>query len=231
MAIEIIKGNIFTTKCQTLVNTVNCVGVMGAGIALECRLRYPVMFDRYVALCDEKRLKPGLLWLYRKSTPWILNFPTKLHWKDDSKLEYLHSGLEKFVNTYRQQGIESIAFPLLGADRGGINPEVSERIMLDHLNSVSIPVEIYRYDPSAADDVFISFKEKIMSLGLDECVKKTGIRAQYVKLLMDAVQRPDICQVNQLLKIKGVGVSTVEKVFRTIDDQINSTSNNLSLFD
>ena len=75
--IDIIEGNIFTTKCQVIVNTVNCVGVMGAGLALECRLRYPDMYSLYVDLCNVNKIDIGMLWLYSSTEPWILNFPTK----------------------------------------------------------------------------------------------------------------------------------------------------------
>ena len=60
--LEIIKGNVFTTECKVIVNTVNCVGVMGAGIALECRLRYPNMYTRYTELCKEGKIQTGQLW-------------------------------------------------------------------------------------------------------------------------------------------------------------------------
>ena len=98
--IKKIKGNIFNTKCQTLVNTVNCVGVMGKGMALECKLRFPEMFVKYKDYCDKKLFKPGYLQLYKDSNPWILNFPTKLHWKDNSKIEFLEEGLKKFQDEY-----------------------------------------------------------------------------------------------------------------------------------
>lgn len=65
MSVQIVTGNIFTSECQTIVNTVNCVGVMGAGIALECRLRYPEMHDKYIALCTERKINIGLLWIYK----------------------------------------------------------------------------------------------------------------------------------------------------------------------
>jgi len=71
-----IRGNIFESSCQTIVNTVNCVGVMGKGIAFEYRHRFPEMFNSYAGLCERKLLSPGLIHLWTKSTPWILNFPT-----------------------------------------------------------------------------------------------------------------------------------------------------------
>ena len=134
MNINIIKGNIFTSQCKALVNTVNCVGVMGAGIAFEYRLRYPIMYEKYIQLCENKQISIGKLWLYKSEDKWVLNFPTKNHWKYPSKKKYLHSGLKKFVETYESKGIEAIAFPLLGADKGGIPQNESLEIMESYLN-------------------------------------------------------------------------------------------------
>ena len=69
--IKKIKGNIFNTSCQTLVNTVNCVGIMGKGIALECKLRFPDMFEKYKEFCEKKLIKPGSLQLWSNSKPWF----------------------------------------------------------------------------------------------------------------------------------------------------------------
>src|SRR5689334_10996064 len=98
-----IKGNIFTTTCQTIVNTVNCFGVMGAGLALECKYRYPDLYLRYKNLCDNKQFTIGQLYLYKTDGKWILNFPTKYHWKYETKPEYIERGLQKFVKTYSQK--------------------------------------------------------------------------------------------------------------------------------
>ena len=120
MPTKIITGNIFTTNCDVIVNTVNCVGVMGAGIALECRLRYPDMYVKYKSLCKRNLIEVGKLWLYKSDEKWILNFPTKRDWKFPSKAEFIHKGLQKFIEVYEQKDIQSIAFPMLGADKGGI---------------------------------------------------------------------------------------------------------------
>ena len=123
MAIKHIKGNIFSSKCQTLVNTVNCVGVMGKGIALVHKLRYPQMYLEYKEHCKNKLIRIGSLWLYSKqeNAPWILSFPTKFHWKYPSKIEWIEQGLQKFVDTYEKKEITSIAFPLLGTHNGGLD--------------------------------------------------------------------------------------------------------------
>lgn len=141
--ITVIRGDIFTTQKQTIVNAINCVGVMGAGIAREFKLRYPVMYEKYVELCRNRLIDIGVLWLYRDADKWILNFPTKYHWKYGSKIEYLEKGLQKFLDTYKEKGITSVAFPLLGAGCGGIDANLSLTIMKKYLGKCDIDVEIY----------------------------------------------------------------------------------------
>lgn len=141
--LTIIKGNVFESEAQTIVNTVNCLGVMGKGIALEYKKRYPEMFIKYKQLCDKKLFNIGQLWLYKTENKWILNFPTKLDWRNKTEIEYLELGLKKFVNEYKIKGITSIGFPLLGANNGGIDPKVSLNIMCKYLQECEIPVYIY----------------------------------------------------------------------------------------
>ena len=211
--ITTITGNIFTTRCQTLVNTVNCVGVMGAGIALECRLRYPQMFEQYVRLCEGGQLDVGKLWLYKSPDRWVLNFPTKKHWKWPSKEEYLRCGLEKFVQTYQSRGIESVAFPLLGAHNGGLTESQSMNVMLEFLQHCDIPVEIYRYDRLATDDLYSEFKSIVLSSSVEQFQSQTGLRRQYVDRIREAVLSRDICQLNQLASQPGIGDKTLEAAF------------------
>lgn len=213
MSVKIITGNIFTTNCQMLVNTVNCVGIMGAGIALECRLRYPEMHEKYINLCSEKKIDIGLLWIYKSPKKWILNFPTKKHWKYPSKKEYLHAGLKKFCDTYKERGIESIAFPLLGADKGGIPQEESLGIMRSYLDKIDLDIEIYRYDPRAKDDLYDKTRDWILSQEVIQISEATKLRKDYVVKVVDALKRPDIFQLNQLARVKGIGIKTLEKVF------------------
>lgn len=138
--------NLFDSEAQTLVNTVNCVGVMGKGIAKEFKSRDAEMFAAYKKICSEKLLQPGLLWLWRRNTPWVLNFPTKQHWKGPSKIEWIEMGLVKFVDTYEEKGISSISFPKLGCGNGGLNWNDVLPMMEHYLNQVSIPVYIHDFD-------------------------------------------------------------------------------------
>ena len=214
--IKEITGNIFTSKCQTIVNTINCVGAMGKGVAFEYRLRYPEMCEKYVELCREHMITIGKLWLYKAPDRWILNFPTKYHWKYPSKEEYLLKGLRKFVESYREKQIASIAFPMLGASNGGLSEEISMAIMKEYLSKCDdIDIEIYRYDPNVNDDLYLDFKKFWMSHSDDSLSKASGMRPQYVRLIRETIQRDDIHAMNQLLRTRGIGEDTLEKAFRT----------------
>ncbi|KUJ83437.1 Appr-1-p processing protein [Microbulbifer flavimaris] len=214
MAIKIIRGNIFNSRCAVLVNTVNCVGVMGAGIALECRLRYPQMFSRYEALCTAGQLQVGKLWLYRGPERWVLNFPTKQHWKQPSRLQYLRAGLDKFRDSWRERQIESIAFPLLGADRGGLSEQDSLAIMQEYLEPLPLPVEIYRYAADVPDDLYTETRDWLRRQEVATVARLSGLRPHYVERVLAAMESPHIVQLNQLAQVDGIGLKTLEAVFR-----------------
>ena len=141
---KILLGNIFDSKCSTLVNTVNCVGVMGKGIALDFKKKYPSMFDEYQKLCKDGRVKPGQPYLYRDLTGTsIINFPTKDNWRSPSKFSYITKGLEWFRQSYRELGITSIAFPPLGCGNGGLRWDDIGPEMYRALKDLPIEIEIY----------------------------------------------------------------------------------------
>lgn len=148
--ISYVTGNLFESPAQTLVNTVNTVGVMGKGIALTFKRIYPDMFREYQSLCDERKLTIGQLHLYRTSHKLILNFPTKEHWRRPSKLSYIEAGLHTFVRTYQDVGIQSIAFPPLGCGNGELDFEDVRRVMERFLEPLPIPVYIYPPQPRNA---------------------------------------------------------------------------------
>ena len=218
--LHIVKGNIFTSNCQTLVNTVNCVGVMGAGIALEFKLRYPEMFELYVEQCRSRKLDIGRLWLYKpkehERKPWVLNFPTKKDWKHPSRKAYLAQGLRKFVETYKLLGIESIAFPILGAQNGRIPESDSVGIMASYLYKCDIDIKIYRYDPDAEDDLYQQFKQQFESRTNEEVIFETGLHLDHIAVIRQALKRPDTRTIGQLASHRGIGGKTLEKVFKCL---------------
>lgn len=218
MAIELVRGNIFNTKAQVVVNTVNCVGVMGKGIALVYKLRYPKMFDLYKEHCKSKLIGIGKLWLYKgePDAPWVLNFPTKFHWKYPSKLEYIEKGLQKFLDTYNVQGIQSIAFPLLGAHNGGLDRDEVYQLMTSYLSKCEIPIEIFEYDPSAPDDLFESFAVKWGSFSSAQIQKVTGIRKDRINTISTVIESQSIKSMIELINEPGIGLVTMEKCFSFI---------------
>ena len=141
--IAYIQGDIFESSAQVLVNAVNTVGVMGAGIALSFKNRYPAMFNEYRSLCNKKLLVPGRLYLWRGADKQVLLFPTKEHWRNPSKLEYIELGLKEFRRTWKQLGITSIALPKLGCGYGGLDWEKVKLLMEKYLSD--LPIDIYIY--------------------------------------------------------------------------------------
>jgi len=227
--IKILTGNIFTTKCNTIVNTVNCVGIMGAGIAYECRLRYPEMYEKYQTLCKDNLLQIGTLWIYKSENKNILNFPTKIDWKHPTKIEYLEKGLQKFVSTYKAKEIASIAFPLLGASHGGLTQEQSLSVMKKYLSKCDIEIEIWHFDPTATDDLFLFFKKQFLSKSDNVLSKKSGIGISIIKKIKDALYNTNINSISGLLNKKGIGDKTIEKSFKFITT--HDKSNDKTLFD
>lgn len=137
-------GDIFESKCLTIVNTVNCVGVMGKGIAFEFKKRYPEMFWDYVKRCDAGQVHTGMPYVFDNGDGTkILNFPTKDHWRSPSRLSYVVEGLDWFTENYEKSGITSIAFPPLGCGNGGLTWEVVGPIMYQKLKGIPIEIEIY----------------------------------------------------------------------------------------
>jgi O-acetyl-ADP-ribose deacetylase (regulator of RNase III) len=213
-----LNGNIFDSKCQTIVNTVNCVGVMGKGIAYEYRLRYPEMFNAYVDLCSHGKLQPGLLFLWKKSNPWVLNFPTKNNWKYPSKIEYIEKGLKKFALTYIEKGIQSIAFPQLGTSSGGLPwPKIRE-IIFRYLKPLpELSIEIYQYDPHAKDSYFEILNYYIEKYSVNDFAINTGISKKQAEIIHSKINKCVIKNMLDLQKTQGVGKVALEKIYNFID--------------
>lgn len=151
-------GNIFESNATTLVNTVNCVGIMGKGIALEFKKRYPNMFAEYVAFCNSGMVHPGVPYYYQDLCGVsILNFPTKNHWRSPSKLSYIISGLDWFRDNYESLGITSIAFPPLGCGNGGLPWTVVGPLMYSKLHDLPIDIEIFAPYGTAPEQITEKF--------------------------------------------------------------------------
>ena len=154
--IEFKTGNILTEDAEALVNTVNCVGFMGRGIALQFKKAFPENFRAYSAACKRKEAQPGRMLVYETgqlaNPRYIINFPTKRHWKGKSRMEDIDSGLIALAKEIRSRNIRSIAIPPLGSGLGGLDWfEVRPRIerMLKQFNDLRAIV--YEPHDSLAD--------------------------------------------------------------------------------
>ncbi len=134
--IQIVKGNILEADVEALVNPVNCVGVMGKGLALQFKSKFPEMFEDYKAACRDSNfpLKPGGIHVFhrgRKETPrYILNLATKSHWKLPSKLQSVQDGLFVLREVMNSKGITSVAIPAMGCGLGSLKwPDVLHEIV------------------------------------------------------------------------------------------------------
>jgi len=141
---RVLIGDIFESKAQTLVNTVNTVGVMGKGIALGFRKRFPEMYDDYVRRCERREVRLGMPYFYRRPVPpHVINFPTKDHWRAVSKLTDIVNGLEYLQSHIAEWGVTSLAVPPLGCGEGRLEWRVIGPTLFRHLSSLGVSVELY----------------------------------------------------------------------------------------
>lgn len=150
MRYKIVYGDILKSESSILVNSVNCKGVMGAGLAKEFKLKFPQMYLNYRDMCMKGRINIGIIYVYKvKDTNQIIaNLPTKIHWKNGSKLEWIKRGLESLIVLIRDSKLNSISIPMLGCGLGGINEEdfmdLFEETFVKQLEDFNIDIYLYK---------------------------------------------------------------------------------------
>ena len=146
--IRFVQGDLFDSGSEALVNPVNCVGVMGKGLALQFKQRFPANFVSYANACRRRELAPGRLHVFDASPGnprLIVNFPTKRHWRDASRLDDVAQGLDTLANAIASSGIRSIAIPPLGCGLGGLPWPDVRQLILHHLSALDhTDILIYR---------------------------------------------------------------------------------------
>lgn len=182
--IELRAGDIFKTDADAIVNTVNCVGIMGRGIALQFKNAYPANFKAYKAACDAEQVQPGRMFVHEtgKFAPrFIINFPTKRHWKGKSRIEDIEAGLLALKDEIVSRGIRSVAIPPLGAGLGGLDwDDVLPRIKAAVQN---IPdVDIIIFEPKGPPDTVRASSVPNMTSGRAALVT---LMHRYLQGLMD----------------------------------------------
>ena len=182
--IELRTGDILKADVDAIVNTVNCVGIMGRGIALQFKNAYPANFKAYKAACDAEQVQPGRMFVYEtgKFTPrFIINFPTKRHWKGKSRIEDIEAGLIALAEEIESRGIKSVAIPPLGAGLGGLNwEEVLPRIIAVLQDIAGIKLIIFQ--PNGPPDTVRASSVPDMTSGRASLVT---LMHRYLQGLMD----------------------------------------------
>ncbi|GGF71020.1 Appr-1-p processing protein [Terasakiella brassicae] len=153
MAIIYTKGDMFKTDADAIVNTVNCVGVMGKGVALTFKNKWPKNFKAYKAECDAKRLRPGKMFIFengdmlsQERPRYLINFPTKDHWRGKSKMSFIEDGLNDFVAQVQKLEIKTVALPPLGCGNGGLPWKDVKAVIEQKLSAVE-GIEFIVYAP------------------------------------------------------------------------------------
>lgn len=161
--IEYTTGNILSADVEALVNTVNCVGIMGRGIALQFKNTFPANFDAYAQACKRDEVQPGRMFVYETgflhNPKYIVNFPTKRHWKGKSRMEDIEAGLHALVKEIRTRGIRSIAVPPLGSGLGGLD-WCDVRALVDAALRDLDDVRVIVFEPNAKPEASKAFRPK-----------------------------------------------------------------------
>lgn len=151
MTIKATQGDLLKDDAEALVNTVNCVGVMGKGIALQFKNRWPSNFRAYEAACKAKAVRPGKMFVHGNGglvrPRYIINFPTKDHWRGRSELRFVEEGLVDLVAQIRRLGIRSVAVPPLGCGNGGLD-WAQVRPLIEAAFAPLDDVEVRLFEPS-----------------------------------------------------------------------------------
>ena len=172
-------GNLLQSGAEALVNTVNCIGYMGKGIALQFKKAFPENFKAYQRACKVGKVKPGHMFIFETGTmtnpKYIINFPTKRHWREKSRVQYIEAGLDALVKDVESLGIQSIAVPPLGAGYGGLDWPII-RPMIEEKFADTSAVRVLLYKPSGSPAA------ETMPIGTDR-PKMTSARALLIKMI------------------------------------------------
>lgn len=210
------RGNIFTTQADAVVVTVNCRGVMGAGIALDAKYRWPQMFLEYAAACEAAELRPGGLWWWTDpvTAQRVLCFATKGEWRLPSRIEWIISGLDRLAATYGDEGITSIALPRLGASHGGLAWDAVRPVIFDRLGSCEkLVVELWDFDPAGVDPWFERLVSMVAGADAETAAKTLGMTSRQFGALSSALTSPRVTGLATLIEANGMGERTIAKVY------------------
>jgi O-acetyl-ADP-ribose deacetylase (regulator of RNase III) len=186
--IEFRIGDLLATKVEALVNTVNCVGVMGRGVALQFKDAFPENFKAFKAACDREEVQPGRMFVFETgflaNPKYIINFPTKRHWRGKSRIEDIDAGLRALVEVVRERGITSIALPPLGSGLGGL-PWADVRPRIDAAFHDLPHVQVIVFEPHAATEPEVQQRAGRVPTMTEGRAALIGLMQRYLGGLLD----------------------------------------------
>ena len=210
-----LTGNIFSSGAEVVVITVNCEGVMGAGIALDAKNRWPEIYDLYSKRCELNNFHIGdIMWTNSDSRKVAL-FPSKKLWRAPSKLSYLSDGLDTLRTDIDQLSITSIALPHLGCNNGGLTWSEVKPLIVEKLSRIDeLKVELWKFDQNFVDQDFQKFREIFLSLNPKNASNWVNFSKKTENFVRDVLRDNELTNFVQLAAIKGVGKKTLEKIYR-----------------
>lgn len=220
--IKYFDGTVFNTGADILVNTVNTAGAMGGGLALEFKLRYPELEDQYLKDLQNNKLKIGFPRLYKLKDQYVLNFPTKKHWKNPSKLIYIEKGLDYISKNYEYfltQGIKSIAFPKLGAGLGGLDWDTVNKLMVKYLNDIDMEIYICLDELDCAQGIEAEMLNIINAYSEYDLKNTLNLNRNQINSIKKA--KP-IKRFWHISKLKGIGKKSYETIYKYIYSTVKS---------
>lgn len=174
--IEYKNGDILREDVEAIVNTVNCVGIMGRGLALQFKNKFPQNFKEYQLACKNKEVQLGKMFVHQTgqliNPKYIINFPTKGHWKQNSKIEDISNGLDDLITIIEKYSIKSIAIPPLGSGLGGLDWKMVKKLIEEKLKNINCTVILFE-----------PLEQKIEKSITKEIPKMTAGRAALIGLM------------------------------------------------
>ncbi len=165
--IKFVQGNFFDYKADIRINTVNCVGVMGAGVALQFKIKYPEMNAEYVKFCNQGLIRPGKPHVWKSENLFsnsdenitIINFPTKDHWKNPSEYVYIEDGLKWLKDYLNDKPNSTITVPALGCGHGGLDWGKVKKLIVDYLSALETTILVFEPESSSTKNINLTEKE------------------------------------------------------------------------
>lgn len=217
--IRYFKGTVFNVKADAMVNTVNTVGVMGAGLALEMALRYPEFLEDYKMKCEKNLIRIGKVDYYLGQDVKIINFPTKQHFKYPSRIEWIEAGLRDFVLTYKDKNIKSVAFPKLGSLNGGLDWIKVRGLMEKYLFDLDILVYICLDVEKEPEGIEYKMVQNFNSISIDSLRENVKLNQKQIEVLKTC--KP-IKRFFSISKMEGIGQKTYSSLFNYFYNQSKS---------